>query len=321
VRKAGNRVRITGQLIEAETGTHLWADKFDGALEDVFDLQDRVTRSVVGAIEPAIKRTEIDRVSRKPPASFDAYDCLLRAIGKTMTMLPEDRPEALAFARRAVQLDPAFADAWVWIAFCISQERNLLRIPDGAEAIAEGVKAAHLAVQLSPDDPATLTYAAVAVSVLEGDVDRSCRWLDRAYAINPDSLVVLSTGAVARLYAGQYGIAAEYARRAAELSPLDPETLTHHITGVSLVFRRRLEEALPFLKRAVQDHPRNNASLFLASALAHLGRLEEARDAMRQYVAARPNVGLSQLNRHRQWRVAADYDFVLEGARLAGLPE
>src|SRR5215831_12739948 len=219
VRKAGQRLRITGQLIEAETGAHLWADRFDSVLEDVFDLQDRVTMAVAGAIEPSVTQAEIRRANRKPTDNLQAYDWLLRALGEQQLYSRDSIDRAMQMARRAIELDPRYAEAHARLAdwFMIRWANGWME--DEAAETAEGVRFAHLAVQLAPNDSIVLTVAAVALGILNGDLANAIPWLDRAIALNPNSADALGRGALLRLFAGDYATAADYTERAMRLSP------------------------------------------------------------------------------------------------------
>ena len=156
VRKAGNRVRITGQLIDAATGAHLWADRFDGSLDDIFELQDEVASRVVGVIEPRLRLSETDRVSRKPTENLDAYDLYLRALAQTYKRTEESIAESIRLARRALELDPAFAPAMARIAG--SRQLQLLQhwIPESGAEVEEGIHMARQALAAARDNPEVL---------------------------------------------------------------------------------------------------------------------------------------------------------------------
>lgn len=186
VRKAGPRLRITGQLVEAETGCHLWADRFDSVLEDVFDLQDRVTMAVAGAIEPSITQAEIGRANRKPTENLQAYDWLLRALGERQQFSRDGVDRAMQMARRAIELDPHYAQAYAYLASWITFRKISDWMKDEAAETAEGIRFAHLAVQLAPNDPTVLCLAAVAVG-RDRDLANALPWLDRSIALNPNS--------------------------------------------------------------------------------------------------------------------------------------
>ena len=322
VRKAGKRLRITGQLVEAETGAHLWADKLDSALEDVFDLQDRVTMAAAGAIEPSVKQAEIRRANRMPTANLQAYDWLLRALGEQQLYSRDGIDRAMNMVRRAIELDPRYAKAHAYLASWILLRRIYGWMDNEAVETAEGIRLAHLAVQLEPNDPIVLTEAAFALGHLDRDLATALAWFDRAIALNPNSALTFGKGAVVRNFAGDYVTAAEHADRALRLSPFDNQIFTFsRARGDSHLFRRQAVEAVPWLRRAAQENPRHAPNfLHLGSALAHVGELEEARAAIQRLLELRP---MSSSTWQRQHRVFPenDHEYMLEGARLAGLPE
>ncbi|MBL8697827.1 MAG: hypothetical protein JNK67_05625 [Alphaproteobacteria bacterium] len=324
VRKAGNRVRITGQLIEAETGTHLWADRFDGALEDVFDLQDRVTSSVVGAIEPSITRAEIERASRKPPENLQAHDMLLRAIAETWIWTRDGTDRALGWARQAVRIDQRYGLAHSYVAVCLGRRQYMGWADDDTSEIAEGTHAAELAATLAADDPLALANAAVGAINLFADRGRSLEWVNRALALNPNSALSLNCSALVRNYDGDYTLAADHAQRALRLSPFD--SLAHifcYACGFSHLARRMFPEAIQWYRRSVQLNSRLPiAHVHLASALARAGELSEASVTIKRLIEWYP-VRASDLRRRlrTRYRISEDFDYVLDGARLAGLPD
>jgi len=322
VRRAGSRVRITGQLIEAETGAHLWADRFDSSLDDVFDLQDRVTIAVAGAIEPSVTQAEIRRASRKPVASLQAYDWLLRAIGAQQVFARDQLDEAMRMARRALELDPGLALAYAHLASWIQRRRVYGWMQDEAAETAEGVRFAHHAVLLEPRDPNVLTESAFALAHLNYDLAMAIPWLDRAIALNPNSANAYGRGAIVRNFAGDYLTAADHADRALRLSPFD--TSIHAFTkarGDSHLFRRQFPEAVEWLQRSAQYNPLHSPTLLhLASALARLDRMDEARAALARLLEMRPASSLRWLRDNRRYPLE-DFEFMLEGARLAGLPD
>lgn len=322
VRRAGNRVRITGQLVEAETGAHLWADRFDSPLDDVFDLQDRVTIAVAGAIEPSVTQAEIRRANRKPTASLRAYDWLLRAIGAQQVFAREHLDEAMRMARRALELDPGLALAYAHLASWIQRRRVYGWMQDEETETAEGVRFAHQAVLLEPRDPNVLTEAGFALAHLNFDLATAIPWLDRAIALNPNSAHAYGRGAVVRNFAGDYATAADHAERALRLSPFD--TSIHAFTkarGDSHLFRRQFPEAVEWLQRSAEYNPLHSPTfLHLASALARLGRMDDARTALARMLVLRPQSTIEWLRQRRRFP-AEDFEHVLEGARLAGLPD
>jgi adenylate cyclase len=323
VRKAGNRIRITGQLVECDTGAHLWADKFDSLLEDVFELQDRVATTVAAAIEPSVTQAEVTRARRKPTENLLAYDWLLRAIGEQRLTSREHVDRGIVFARRALDLDPQFARAYAHLAYRILHRRIYGWMQDESREVAEGVHFAHKAVQLEPNDPVVLTDAAFALAHLNSDMATSIPWLDRSIALNPNSAYGFGLGAVIRLLAGQYETAQQHVDLALRLSPFDPMISAFYTArGASHLLRRQLPEAIVWLRRSVQENPNHGPTvLALASALAHAGQLDEARVALRQARELRPMIGLKWLREHTTYQQKNDYEYLLDGARLAGLPE
>ena len=322
MRKASSRLRITGQLIEAETGAHLWADKFDSVLEDVFDLQDHVTTAVAGAIEPSVTQAEISRANRKPTGNLQAYDWLLRALGEQQLFSRDGFDRAMEIARRAIELDPRYAQAYGRLAQCIMHQKIYGWMEDEVAETAEDVRFAHRAVQLAPNDSTVLTDAALALGHLNRDVATAISWLDRAIALNPNSAAAFGRGAVVRNFAGDYSTAADHADRAMRLSPFDPNFFVFNLArGVSHLCQRQLPEAVAWLRKSAHQNPRNIATfLCLGSALAHAGQMKEARAAIERLLELHLK---DSVRWRRQLRLLPedDNEYLLEGARLAGLPE
>jgi TolB-like protein/class 3 adenylate cyclase len=322
VRRAGGRLRVTGQLIEAESGAHLWADKFDSAMEDVFDLQDRVTTAVVGVIEPSVTQAEIRRASRKPTENLQAYDWLLRALGEQNLRVRDSITQAMEFARRAIELDPRYALAYAYLASWAMHRRLYGWMEDEAAETAEGVRLAYLAVRLEPNDPMVLTEAAFALGHLNVDLATAIPWLDRAIALNPNLARAYGRGAIIRNFAGDYALAADHVDRAFRLSPFDYDSFTFSkARGDSHLCRRQLPEAIQWLRKSAQENDLHAPTfLCLGSALAHAGQMEDARAAIRRLLALRPMSSVAW-QRARRMFLERDYEYVLEGAKRAGLPE
>jgi adenylate cyclase len=322
VRKAGERLRITGQLVETETGAHLWANRFDSVLDDVFDLQDRVTMAVAGAIEPSVTQAEISRANRRPTENLQAYDWLLRALGERQLFSREGLDRAIRMARHAIELDPRYAQAYAYLADWMMLRKVLGWMEDEAAETSDSVRFAHLAVQLAPNDSIVLTHAAVALGHVDLDLATGISWLDRAIALNPNSALAFSRSAMVRNFAGDHITAAEHADRAMRLSPFDPDSyLFSTARGASHLLRHQVSEAVAWLRKATQQNPRNAVTFaMLGSALAHAGQMEEARTAIRRVLELHPISSVSWWRQHRQ--VPEDgFEYWLEGARLAGLPE
>ncbi|HVH83282.1 MAG TPA: adenylate/guanylate cyclase domain-containing protein, partial [Steroidobacteraceae bacterium] len=222
VRKTANRLRIAGQLIDGSTGAHLWADRFEGALEDIFDLQDQMTASVVGAIAPRLEQAEIERAKRKPTESLDAYDCHLRGMASLYQWTKEGTSEALRMFYRAIELDPDFASAYGTAAWCYVLRESYGWMTDRAEEIAETARLARRAVELGREDAAALSTSGMALAYVVGDLDDGAAFIDRALALNPNLAAAWYYSGWARIWLGEPDSAIEPISRAMRLSPLDP---------------------------------------------------------------------------------------------------
>jgi tetratricopeptide (TPR) repeat protein len=256
VRKAGNRVRITGQLIDTSTGAHIWADRFDGTLDDIFELQDQVASGVVGAIEPKLRQSEIERAIRKPPGSLDAYDLYLRALALRDQHTDESVREAVALLKRALAIDPGYAPAAALIGWSRIHQSSHGRSPLSDTEIAEAVTFARRALEAGKDDPDTLWMAAGTLSIFAGEHAIAAAAIDRALMLNPNSAHAwMARGWVcgARDHSGPAIEAYEHAMR---LSPLDRlrRTFTNGIARAHLV-SGRFEQAVDWADRTLREEP------------------------------------------------------------------
>ncbi|QXI33197.1 MULTISPECIES: winged helix-turn-helix domain-containing tetratricopeptide repeat protein [Pseudomonas] len=323
VRKAGNRVRITGQLIDASTGEHLWAERFEGRLDDVFELQDQVAESVVGAIAPQLERAEIDRAKRKATESLCAYDYYLRGTAKLHDGSREAIAEALPLFYQAIELDPEFASAHAMAAWCYFWRKLNGWMDERAKEIAEGARLARLAVALGRDDAVALTRGGHALGHLTGDLDGGIALLDRARLLNPNLAPAWYLGGMLRVLRGEAQTAIANLQHAARLSPLDPEMFRMQV-GMALAhfFAGQLEEAVEWAEKALIDLPSLLAAVaVLAASHACAGRMPAAEQAMQRLRALDPKFRVSTL---RQWLpIHRDEDLArfAEGLRLAGLPD
>ena len=223
VRKAGGRVRITGQLIDTETGAHLWADRFEGSLEDIFDLQDRVTTSVVGAIAPKVEQAEIERAKRKPVENLNAYDCFLRGVAHTQVLDRGSWDEALRLFYRAIELDPNFATPHGAIARCYNTRVLLGWVVDLDSEKAEVKRMASRVSAIGFDDAFALCWSGFALARICDEFDAGLALIDRALAINQNLADAWHVRGVIDLLLGQDEAAIEHSIRALRLNPLDPE--------------------------------------------------------------------------------------------------
>ncbi|HYM99656.1 MAG TPA: adenylate/guanylate cyclase domain-containing protein, partial [Aestuariivirgaceae bacterium] len=323
VRKAGNRMRITGQLIDASTGAHLWADRFDGKLEDVFDLQDQVTASVVGAIAPKLEQAEIERVKRKPTERLDAYDCFLRGMAAFHQFTKETNGEALELFYRAIELDPNFASAYAMAARCHLQRRGYGWVADRAHEIAETKRLSRRAADLGRDDAAALSSAGLALAIVAGDLNDGAALIDRALVLNPNLAWAWLSSAMTKAFLGEPEAAIEHAARAMRLSPQDPQIFAMQTaTAFGHFFAGRHDEALSWAEAAIRELPSFLIATCLAAASSALsGRIAEADNAMTRLRRLDPALRISNLKNLLPIRRPEDFDRWAEGLRKAGLPD
>ena len=321
VRKAGNKVRIGAQLCEAETGRHVWAERFDGELADIFDLQDRITEAVTGAIEPSLRLAEVERARARPTESLTAYDLYLRALPQRYATR-EGNDEALRLLRRAAALDPGFVAAkgalaglhTIRFAQAWAEESDLAEAVRCAREVAEGG---------GEDDPSALAWAGHALAYLGRDYDAGLAAADRALALAPNSGQVLLNNGWVRTYVSDPETAIACLERARRLSPVDPAKF-YFSTALSLahLVAGRHAEAADWARRALRDRPTYlAANRLLAANLARLGRREEAAEAVRALLAVAPGYTVAQAAVHLALRDAPAREVFLGGLRLAGLPE
>ncbi len=291
VRKAGNRVRITGQLIDAATRAHLWADRFDGALEDVFDLQDRITESVVGAVQPTLRQAEIERARRKPPASLDAYDYLLRALPMVIANTAADAGTAITLLGEALRLYPDYAYAHALMAMAYGQIFRSAGGPEREQARANSVTHARRALEVAGDDSAALAHAGFLLLITEQDVAGARAALDRAVALNPNAATAYAYRALVLAIAGEPEPAIENATRALRLSPLDP---TSYLPQMALVIARiglrQYADAVAWAHKAIESapprYPMSYAWLIVAECAR--GNVGEAERQVKRLAAILP---------------------------------
>jgi len=319
VRKAGDCVRITAQLLEAETGVHFWADRYDGKLEDIFDLQDQITEKVVGVVEPSLRQSEIERSRRKRPENLDAYDLYLRALPHMASVMPADARVAAGFLEDALKLDPNYAAAHAILAWCheICFHRGGF---DEADKVA-GLRHARAAVASGTDDATALAVAAFVISNLSKDHKVALGAIERALSLNPSSAMALYWGSLIHAYDENSAAATAHAYRALRLSPFDPVAFLAHVSlGVVAFQEARYDVAASHYAKAVQTNSHLSTLYFCqAAALALAGRLEEARPIIRQGLELAPDTRCSDVFKYGVTRTFADK--YIEGARLLGLPE
>ncbi len=325
VRKSGNRVRITGQLIDASTGAHLWADRFEGSLENIFELQDQVASGVVGAIDPKLLAAEMARVRRKAPADLNAYDGFLRASDQIYRWTIESNEEALRLLYQAIELDPNFAEAHGLATHCYCFRKSYGRWDISRElSIAETRRLARRAVELGKDDALALCCAGYALAYVVRELEDGAAFIDQALALNPNLARAWHFSGWIRIWLGDPETAIEHLARAMRLSPLDPAFhAMQAATASAHFFAGRHDEASCWAERALREQPNNLDVIgLLAMSDALAGRLEKARAEMTRLVQLSPGRRLSNINdRLPPYRRPEDRAKVLEAARKAGLPE
>jgi adenylate cyclase len=325
VRKAANRVRITGQLVDAATGSHLWAERFDGGLGDIFDLQDQVTESVVGAIAPAVEKAEIERAKRKPTERLDVYTLYLRGLARSYQFASRQaNDEALRLFNSAIELDPDFASAYGRAAFCYVIAKFNGWISGTANEIAEVKRLAQRAVELGKDDAIALAASGYALAYVVRDLGLGAALIDRALVLNSNLAEAWYWCGWVRIYLGAPEPALERFARAMRLSPVDPRMSGMRAgTAQAHFLLGRYDEAASWAAMALQDNPDFQPALRQAAASnAMAGRPEQAHQAMARLRQLNPALRVSTLKDVRgPYRRAEDLSRLEEGLRRAGLPE
>ncbi|HYM32284.1 MAG TPA: adenylate/guanylate cyclase domain-containing protein [Candidatus Cybelea sp.] len=322
VRKAANRVRITAQLIDAVTGAHLWADRFDGTLEDIFDLQDEVTIKVVGAIAPKLEQAEIERARRKPTGNLDAYDYYLRAIASFYQGTKDAVGEAQRLFYRAIELDPTFAAAHGMAARCYTWRKSNGWRTDGLGEAAEMERLARRAVELGRDDAIALCTGGFALAHA-GDLDEAAACIDRAIVLNPSLAWVWYHGGWVSAWRGEPEEAIERLTHAMRLSPLDP-LMSRIRSGIAFAhfLAGRYDDACQCAEKALVEEPNFVVALrILAASYAMTARLEEARRTIARLRRVNPSERVSSLKEWATYRRPEDLARLEQGLRTAGLPE
>jgi adenylate cyclase len=323
VRRAADRLRITAQLVDTASGAHLWADRFDGTVADIFDLQDQVTAKVVGAIAPKLEQVEIERAKRKPTESLDAYDYFLRGMASIHLGTDEANSEALRLFHRAIELDPGFASAFGMAAFCFVWRKTNGWMADRAHETAEAEQLARRAIELGKDDALALCRGGHALAYVARDVEGGAAFIDQALSLNPNLATAWYASGWTRVYLGEPDKAIEQLGRAMRLSPLDPEIVrmeagiatAHFLSG-------HYDEAALWARKALREKPTYLTAIRITAAShAMADRPEEAWEAMSQLRQLDPALRLSNLRDRLPFRKPEDLARYADGLRKAGLPE
>lgn len=322
IRKVGKRIRLTGQLIDTATGTNIWADKFDSDLEEIFDLQDRLTSNVIGAMFPKLEQAEIERARRKPTESLQAYDYYMRSKFSIYQWTREGSVEALRLSKRAISLDPAFAVAYASAANIFGQRKGFGWIEDAKKERAESRELAERAIQLDPDDPMVLAHVAEVYSYVLGEPETGSAFAARAIALDSNLMMARLWAGWAQVYLGRHDVAVEQFSAAIRLSPIDPHLFVPQ-TGMAYAhfFSGCYDKALAQATTAIQRQPNfPGAQRIRMSSLAMIGRISEARRACEVALQIDPNLRISSIN-NIPFRRAEDVKKLSQAWAIAGVPE
>jgi tetratricopeptide (TPR) repeat protein len=324
IRKSGKRIRVTGQLIDASVGTHLWADRFDGAVEDVFELQDQVTASVVGAIAPKLQQAEIERAKRKPTESLDAYDMFLRGMASFHKFTKQDTDDALRPWHKAVELDPDYASAYAMASMCYTRRKAQGWMGDRQQETAEATRLARHAVNCGKDDAIALSFAGYTLAYLVGDIGDGAAFIDQAVTLNTNLAHARYFAGWVKLWLGEPDLALEHFTYGMRLSPVDPFIhMTLHGAAHAHFFAGRHGEAAAMATMALREFADHHAALRIAAAsLALAGQKEEAAKMVVRLRRVDPALRVCNLrNALGPYRHQAHVAMYEDALRQAGLPE
>jgi adenylate cyclase len=322
VRKAGNRVRVTAQLVDATTGRHVWAEHYDREIEDIFDLQDEMTQTIVGAVEPELSAAERERALSKPPENLDAWESYQRGLWHMWSYERDDHLPARNLLERATELDPSFAPAYAYGSYVHYQNVILGWTEDAQRDLEEGMTLAKKALALDDKDPVAY-FAAGRIQMMQGQHDDSIASLETAIELNPSFAQAYHGLGMALTLAGRLEEAKAALGRSERLSPRDPilwaSTAVH---ALACILSRDHEEALHWARKTIQN-PRSAGYwpyAVLAAALAHLGQMDEARAAVTEALEAKPDLSLTYLEKTLPTKEPDGLEPYLDGLRKAGLP-
>ena len=323
LRKAARRVRISGQLIDAASGAHLWADRFDGALEDILDLQDQLTVSVVGAIAPKVEQAETERAKRKPTESLVAYDYFLRGMALVYLDTREGVAEGQPLFARAIELDSDYAAAYAMAAWCYFLRVSRRWVTDRPTETAEAARLAHKAVELGKEDAVSLSRAGFALAYLVHDFDTATFLIDRALVLNRNLASAWASSGWLRVFAGEPEVGIQHFAHFKRLSPLDPlMPMAHSGCAFAHMFCGRYAEAILLAEQALRQNPSLHTALRSAAAANALaGNIERAQEIMARLCQMDPALRLSNLKDLPPLRRREDISTYAQAMRQAGLPE
>jgi TolB-like protein/tetratricopeptide (TPR) repeat protein len=322
VRKAGNRIRIAGQLIDAETGAHLWADRFDGALEDMFDLQDDLTSSVVGAIAPKLQIEEIKRAKRKPIENLNAHDCYLRGLASARLWTKDANREALHYFSKAIALEPGLAPAYGMAAWCYVRRKAHRWMVERVKESAEAMRLARQAVLLGGNDAVALCMGGYALAFIAEEFDDAAAYMDRGLTINRNLAQNWMYSGWLRVWRGEPDLALDHVAHAIRLSPLDLNAFGMDGANAYAHFlASRFELASSFAQRSIRGNPNFRLAIYLSAASDVLaGRLDPAKLTMTRALELDPDLRVSNLRDLVPFRREKDFAAFAKALHEAGLP-
>ena len=322
VRKSGNHIRITGQLIDAASGAHLWADRYDGALEDVFELQDRVAASVVGAIAPSVAQAEMERAKRKPTSSLDAYDYFLRAEAAHFQFTRDGAEQAVSLFEQAIALDTQFALAHAGLAATMNTRKTWGWNTDPEADKSKAIAHAKTALRLGKQDPLVLARSAYVLFAEGGEIKLADSLLDEARRLDPNGMSGWLWGGYTKTILGYHQTGIDYLRHALRLSPLDPRIFAaQNGLAYAYIFLGNYAEGLACAADALRHHPDYVSSMRAVMAChAMLGNVEAAQKLWSQVARLSPTDRVSETRKRFPWR-DQDIARLQEAYRLAGMPE
>jgi adenylate cyclase len=321
---AGKSLRISCVLIDAGSGRHLWADRYDGSKYELFELQDKITSSIVATLYPKVMGSEIARAQAKPTSSLSAYDLYLRAAAAVNTRPTESSfGQALAFLHQAIAIDPQFSSAWAGVAR-VHWGRGNLGWGPFREAQALGQDAAMRALETGQDDPVALALGGFGIAYLGGKPEEGVAHIERALALNPNFLMAWRFGGAAYTMLGEHGKSIDYFERAMQLSPLDDDAFeSYHGISLPCFFLGRYDEAVVWADRALRDRPNSAVALmWKVAALTMRGhRAAEMTDLVRQLLSMLPGVTIKTIGRRMSAYRPADRELYEKAFRAAGIQE
>jgi TolB-like protein len=323
VRRGGDRLRFTGQLIDAITGAHIWADRFDGDLSDVFELQDRITENVVAAIEPKLQLAEIERLKHKTVANLNAYDHLLRAQQLEYEFTEQSLDKALGHLRQALEIDPTYAPAMALAAYCYGEIRFQGWTKDVEGETAQGLQYMSRALELAHFDPNVLWMCALASWQLGFDTKRAQELAYRSLETNPNSAIAMTIAGWIEAYSGNYAKGRELLARSQRLNPRDPRAwFTASGRAIACLGEGHFEEGAEWASKALAQNPRYTVAMrLLAANLANLGRMDGPAEAVADMLRIEPDLTMRKLRARLMFMHDALWQNLSRGLKLAGLPD